>query len=222
MHWLEVAQESSLNHGRLTMRSRTLTALTAIAALAGAACSDDDPSDAPLTTGTVTASLTDAPSASALAAGQAAQLQSAFSGTFSGDARVEIYSEANGWVEVANEESAQVDLGGSAQTAVGSNTEIRADVPYSRVRLTITGGQAVIDAGAILGGLTLLADVTLSLGTSGDVVIEKDVTPFTVQADATSTLQIDLNSELWVTESNATAEAVAEAEMAAVATVVVM
>ena len=204
------------------MRSNTLITMTAIAALAGAACSDDDPTDVSVETGTVSARMTDAPDPVPVPGGNAAQIQSAFSGSFAGDARVEIYSESEGWVEVANAQSVQMDLGGTAQADLGSNTEVRADVPYTKVRMTISGGAATIDAGATLGGLVLLADLNLSLGTNGDVTIEKDVTPFTVQADASSTLQIDLNSELWVTDSNATAEAVTEAEMAAAANVVVM
>lgn len=201
------------------MRSNTLLTVTTLAALTAAACSDDTPTDANLQTGTVSATLVDEPSPVPVSDGSQAQIQAAFSGTIQAQTRVEIYSESDGWVEVAGSQSTQMVLGGSAQAVLGSSSEVRAGVPYTRVRLTMAGGEAVIDAGATLGSLLLLADLTLSLGDGGSVTIEKEITPFTVQADATSSLRIDLNSELWVTEDNADNESVSEEEMSSAADV---
>lgn len=212
--------------------TRTLLTTAALGlTLSAVACSDDDdPTDPTGDMGTVQATLVDDPDpqpAPWMAPGAASrttlarQLQAAFSGTFQGETRVEIYHPGDDrWVEVAGQSTTTLDLASNDQAVLGSSSQIDVGT-YTRMRLTITGGEAVIAAGATLGGIVLVADVTLDLGGSSNVVIEKDVA-VTVAADATTTLVIDLNSEAWVTEENTDDGTVTEGEMESAADVEAM
>ncbi|MEK9500751.1 DUF4382 domain-containing protein [Gemmatimonadota bacterium DH-20] len=200
------------------MTSKSLFSFTALAtaSLLAMGCGDDDPV-AVDDTGVVTATLVDSPDTPSSSNGvvdarRFDQVQAAFDGTFRGTTLVEIYSPADEqWFAVTGTSTTQLALGSSDWAELGSSSMIEAG-SYTRVRLTITGGEAVIEAGATLGGVQIGADVTLALGGSQDVVIEKDVA-FTVQANATTDLVIDLNSEMWVTEENVDEEEVTEDEM---------
>lgn len=210
------------------MMTRTLLTTAALGlALSAVACSDDDdPTDPMNDMGTVAATLVDGPDpqpvgATAAPTSLARQVEAAFSGTFQGDTRVEIYEPGEDqWVEVAGQSATTLDLASNDEAVLGSSSQIDVGT-YTRMRLTITGGEAVIAAGATLGGIVLVADVTLNLGGSGTVVIEKDVA-LTVAADATTTLVIDLNSEAWVTEENTDDGTVTEGEMESAADVETM
>lgn len=201
------------------MTSKSLFSLTALAtaSLLAMGCGDDNPV-ATDDTGVVTATLVDSPDTPSSSNGvvdarRFDQVQAAFDGSFRGNTRVEIYSpEDEQWIAVTGTSTTQLALGSSDWAELGSSSMIEAGVTYTRVRLTITGGEAVIEAGATLGGVQIGADVTLALGGSQDVVIEKDVA-FTVQANAATDLVIDLNSEMWVTEENVEEEEVTEDEM---------
>lgn len=210
------------------MMTRTLLTTAALGlTLSAVACSDDDdPTDPMGDMGTVQATLVDDPDPqpaprTASQTTLARQLQAAFSGTFQGETRVEIYHPGDDrWVEVAGQSTTTLDLASNDQAVLGSSSQIDVGT-YTRMRLTITGGEAVIGAGATLGGIVLVADVTLDLGGSSNVVIEKDVA-LTVAADATTTLVIDLNSEAWVTEENTDDGTVTEGEMESAADVEAM
>lgn len=204
------------------MTSKTLLTVAALGlTLSAVACGDDDSTTPTDETGTVQAVLTDGPDPQPV--GPAAmpvtrQIEAGFQGTFEGDTRVEIYSaDEDRWIEVATRSNTQLDLASTDQASLGSSTEIAAG-SYTRMRLTVTGGEAVIQAGATLGGIVLAADVTLRLGSGGQAVIEKDIA-FAVSSESTTTLTIDLNSEAWVTEENADDEEVSEEEMSEAADV---
>lgn len=203
------------------MTSKTLLTVAAIGlTLSSVGCSDDDPTDPADDMGTVQAVLMDDPDpqpAGGHVTPVARQIQAGFTGRLGGDTRVEIYSDDEGWVEVTSQSNTQLDLASNDQANLGSSTTIDAGA-YTRMRLTITGGEAVIEAGATIGGIVLGADVVLTLGSGGQAVIEKDIA-FNVSSDNTTTLTIDLNSEAWVTEENTDAEAVTEGEMTAAADV---
>ncbi len=207
------------------MTSKTLLSLTALAtvSLLAAGCDDDDPVGVD-DTGTVQAALVDTPTqqtAGALAATppRFQQLQLDFGGAFAGTTRVEIYSPADdSWVEIAGTSSTQLDLLSTDSAMLGGAVELDAGVSYTRVRLTITNGEAVVEAGATIGGIVLESDVSLDLGGDDAVVIEKDIA-LTVGSDTTTDLVIDLNSEGWVTANNLQDGVVSEAEMTAAASV---
>lgn len=195
---------------------KTIAQLTLIGMLGFVAgCSDNDPIDA----GSASAVLTDdAGSSSALresdsSAGMAVS-QNSFSGTFSSDAQVSISAEGATWVDLGSPASAQVALQSSGdETTVHANAVVPAGT-YTRVRLILSGGEANIDAGAVLGGITFTGSVSMSVGgTDNEVVIEKTVDPFTVTADSHVRILFDLNSELWVNQQNAEDEEVEDEEV---------
>lgn len=189
---------------------RALSLLMVPAALA--ACSDD--ATGPQDMGTVAAEVQDGPSAAPVAAARAPDAAAgSFAGTASGSAQVWIYSDAQGWVALGAPTNATLQMqSGNGTTVYGS-----ASVPvgsYTRVRLVLEGFNANISAGAVLGGLTLSAGVTIAMGGSdGRVEIEKSVTPFTVSAQSSTSIGFDLNSEAWVTEQSAQSKAAADAEI---------
>lgn len=207
------------------MSSKTLLSLTALAtaSLLSAACGDDDPLRVD-ETGVVSAMLIDSPDTQTAAAGDLStrrfdQVQASFDGSFQGRTLVEVYSpDENAWIAVTGTSTTQLDLGSTDRAELGGSSQIAAGVTYTRVRLTIVGGEAVIQAGASIGGLVVGADVALDLGSGGEVVIEKELS-FTVHADVETMLTIDLNSEAWVTEDNVESESVTEDEMESAAQV---
>lgn len=188
--------------------------LALVAAMLSGACSDPA---GPVDEGRVDAVLTDAPSSSqgvaSSGASPAPATASGFQGRMSGSAKVEIYSEARGWVALGSPESASVDLQSAAEARVHGEASAPSGT-YTRVRLVLSGGAADIAAGADLGGLVLGAAVRIVLGgDDGEVVVEKGVTPFTVSATTTATVRFDLNSEAWVTRYTAESKAAADAEI---------
>jgi hypothetical protein len=136
-----------------------------------------------------------------------------YSGTLDADAQVSIAGEGGVWVELGPPSSASLDL-----QASGSGIDLHGDVvvpvgTYMRVRLVLTGAQARMNTGSTIGGISLTASVTMSVGAGGTVVIEKEVPPFEVRADTRTTVHWDMNSEHWVTEENVEDEEVEEPEV---------
>lgn len=197
------------------IRSFTAAALLAPLALFLGACDDD--ATGPGATGTVRAEIYDGSGAGSAGPAPASQqagpaAASTASGTLSGTAQASVWSEARGWVELGSATDASLSMQSEETAAVGSAT-VDADT-YTRVRLVMEGFDADVQAGAVLGGLTLDAAVTITMGGSdGRVVIEKTVTPFTVSADADTRVRFDLNSETWVDQESAESRTAGDAEI---------
>lgn len=209
------------------------TAATLVLVLAAGACSDD--ATGPDGGGAATASATmhDSPN------GASGSLQQGFSKTYAqtsgsasysgsmqADVQVQVSADGSTWTDV-NEQatsSTRVDFHSSSETTVASEATVESGT-YSHVRIVMENTSATVDAGssfgASVGGLTLEADLTLDMGSSGRVVIEKEVGDFQVSADSNTTITTDVNSEAWVNQENVEAEAVtaAEIESATVVTV---
>ncbi len=201
---------------------RTLAVAALLAPLTLAACGDDD-ATGPGVMGTARAEIYDGSGSSSTGpapASQQAAAASAMSGTMSGTAQASIYSEARGWVELGSASNTSLTMQSEETATVGSAT-VEADT-YTRVRLVMEGFDADVQAGAVLGGLTLDAAVTITMGGSdGRVVIEKNVTPFTVRADADTRIRFDLNSETWVDQQSAESRTASDAEIVAATTATV-
>lgn len=191
---------------------RALSLLMVPAALA--ACSDD--ATGPGGMGSVSAEIQDGTSASGVPSAAAPAPEPAagsFAGTASGSAQVWIYSDAEGWIALGSPTNATLQMQSSDKTTVYGSASVPAG-SYTRVRLVLDGFHANIAAGGILGGLTLTAGVSITMGGSdGRVEIEKSVTPFTVSAQSSTSIGFDLNSEAWVTEQSAQSKAAADAEI---------
>lgn len=191
-----------------------LTTLLLPAALV--ACDDGSTGPEFESRGTVSAQVTDENSSSLSSAdgsSRSAARSSSFSGMASGRAHVEIWSETEGWVMLGSPAEANVALQSSSRSTLHSNVEV-ASGSYSRVRLVMEGFDASIAAGAVLSGFTLDSSATIRIGGSdGRVVIEKEVEPFTVNAEATANVVFDLNSEAWVDQESAESETASDSEV---------
>jgi hypothetical protein len=138
---------------------------------------------------------------------------SSYSGTLEADARVSISAGGGIWVDLGSPSSTSLDL--QASTG-GVDVHGQVEVPvgvYTRVRLSLSGARARLDAGGTIGGVTLSASTILTVGANGTVVIEKEVPPFEVRADTHTTIRWYVNSHLWVDEQNVEDEEVEEQEV---------
>lgn len=201
-----------MNAKRSTL-TRILT--TTLGALVLGACSD---STGPEGQARVTATISDAPGPATVAyySGDPGPQPAAFSfsGQMQGSAQVFIYSEAHGWVSLGSPAAATLALQSSNATTVHGTASVPAGT-YTRVRLVLDGTAAHIGAGADLGGLILGAGVTITMGGSdGRIEIEKSVSTFRLLANTSVTLDFDLNSEAWVNQTTAQAQAVSDTEVA--------
>lgn len=198
------------------MRYTTIAAVLAILGTT-AACSDNDPVEA--RPGSASAVITDdASSSGAFQSDEGSAYRSEGASTFSGslnaDAEVAISADGQTWIDLGSPTRVNVALQSSGdETAVHTNASVPATT-YSRVRLTLSGGQANVDAGALLGGITFSSALAIRVGGSDNrVVIEKEVQPFTVTADAHARIIFDLNSEGWVDKENAEDETAEDEEV---------
>lgn len=198
------------------MRSTTTFALLALLG-AATACTDDDPVEGG--TASVSATITDdASSPSAFQAGDGttmyAQADGHFSGSLSSDARVAISTDGESWVDLGSPSQVTVALQSSGQETTVHNRAAVAAGTYTRVRLTLSNARAELDAGAVLGGISFTSAVSIRVGGADQqVVIEKQVEPFTIHADTHARITFDLNSEGWVDEQAAEEESVEDQEV---------
>ena len=197
--------------------------LAALIPLAVVSCGDDPASietEEPLVEeGYVTAAMHD--SAAVLPADRSTPAPAdsmAYDGTLSGTAQVEIYSDTDGWISLGDPVDVSFEIYCEESALIRSDVVV-ANGTYSQVRVTLGGFVANIDAGALIGTVAFANATTVTLGTSGSVVIEKSITPFTITTDSRTTLVFDLNSESWLDATDATNGSVAGEEIAA-ATVV--
>lgn len=187
-------------------RKLAASALAMVLCAAAAGCGDPTG----VGQGTVSATMYDGSSAGQQASMQpsvqpasSSRSSSSYQGQASGSAQVYIYSEAEGWVSLGFPANVNVTLQSDDETAVHAAATVPAET-YTQVRLVLDGFQANVDAGAVLGGVTFSAAVSVRMGGSdGYVEIEKSVTPFTVTANGGASLRFDLNTEVWMDEETA-------------------
>lgn len=130
---------------------------------------------------------------------------SQYTGTISGNFSVAVSADGTVWHNLGSPNGITVQAQSTTNT---TNVHGEVTIPagtYARVRLTMSNARATVDAGGQIGGITLDADIEVTVAAGGEVVIEKQVQPFTVSGDASVRTEIlfDLNSELWLTEQNA-------------------
>lgn len=197
----------------LTTRTTSLV-LTGLAVLGISACGDSTGPDGP---GAVDVVMYDGSSASG-AAPYAAAASDSYSGTFSGDVTVEVSEDGATWVDVTSATSTAVTLQSEDQTTVVDSTEVNGG-SYSHVRITLHNASAHIDSGATIDGNVLSAVADISIGGGSDVVIEKEIFPFTVAADTHMVIMVDLNSEAWVDSESVNSGTTTEAAIDSATTV---
>jgi hypothetical protein len=184
-------------------------------ALPLSACSDDatGPDGDGDESGQMSAAMQDSPSGSGSAV-DVAFTHASMSGSMSADAKVQVSADGSTWVDLGSPKSTNMQLHTTGNTTtVHSNATVSTGT-YAHVRLVLENASATVDAGSELGSTVLDASVNLTLGgSSGQVVVEKQIQPVTVSAESHNTVVFDLNSAAWITEENVGAQAVSEAEI---------
>jgi hypothetical protein len=188
-----------------------------------AAC-DDDPSG-PDGSGRIEAfviddpqsaspSVTDAPG-DGIAIDRSTTGRAAFTGTAQGDFQASISVDGQTWVDLGSLNGITVDLQTTGQeTSVHGEQSVPVGT-YAHVRLILDGVNAELSAGSVIGAITLGVDTFVSVNGGGQVVIERTIPPFSIEADADARLVFDLNAEAWLTESALTLGSAAAAEVQA-------
>lgn len=207
------------------LRRNAPGALGLIAVLAVVpACSDD--ATGPDGEATMSVVATDDPSSQSasmtkdvvLAGFLAQQSGASYSGQFTANAQVQVSTDGSTYVDVGPPQQVTVQLQSSDGSATIHTDAALEAQSYSRVRLVLEGAQASLDAGSEVGTTVLDAALSLDVGGGSQVVIERQAS-VDVGADSETTLVFDVNSEAWVTEENAQAEAVAASEVESATTV---
>lgn len=137
-----------------------------------------------------------------------------YDGVVTGSAKIEIYSEDGGWTSLGDAVDVSVDIYCEHAVEVRSDVSVPADT-YSQLRLTLTGFEASVGAGAVVDGVTYDQPFVVTLGGGDPVVVEKSVSPFTLDAGASARLVFDLNTEVWMDDVVIAAGAVPESEVRA-------
>jgi hypothetical protein len=206
--------------GSANTRSRGAVAILFATVLLGG-CGED--TTGPALTGSAQAYVADEPSSGTATAGdpqavssgpsQSGHGSSSYSGTLDADAQVSISASGDVWIDLGPPSAMSLALQASND---GMDVHGQVEVPvgvYPRVRLVLTGAEARLNAGGTIGGITLSATTTLSVGADGTVLIEKQVPPFEVRADTHTSVHWDLNSHFWIHEENVQDEEVEEQEV---------
>ncbi|MEX2582034.1 MAG: hypothetical protein WD766_02100 [Gemmatimonadota bacterium] len=120
--------------------------------------------------------------------------------TISVTARVDVWTDADGWVELTDRaETRALALGGAEATTVTtarlrSGTYKRVRIRFEEVRASGTGGTTV-EAG--IGG----ADVRVDIAANSAAIVERDV-EIRIRADAGSRLTMNLNADAWLAQAS--------------------
>lgn len=204
--------------GRRTMAGVGVTILTLAMGVGWTACDDDPAAPGGDDTGTVEAVVTDDPQSASPSAATLVRRSTApaavFTGTASGDFRVDISTDGSTWVQLGSLNGISLELQSAIdETSVHGEQTVAAGT-YTRVRLVLENAAADLSAGSVIGGITLGADASVSVAGGGQVVIERAV-QFQVTASSRTRVVFDLNSEAWITESAVTAGTAAQSEVEA-------
>lgn len=204
--------------------ARGVAALCALAvALTG--CSDDGtgPNDGD-ETGTMQTAARDGGGASEQGGHAAfdlgAQTEGDVSGQVTGQATVEVQTETGAWQEIGTlaDMSMNAELRSEGSSSMGS-AEVEART-YDGVRIVLEDVEADVEAGSDLGVGPIDVSVSVAIAGGSQVVVEHNA-PFTVQADGTAEVTLDLNSHVWLDEESVEAETVTAAEFESAATILV-
>ncbi len=145
----------------------------------------------------------------------------AYQGSLTTNANAFIAANGTQWVQLGSPNGITVKL----QNADSTNVHGAVDAPvgtYTRVRLVLRDVEVVVKAGASVGGITLTSDVTLAVGgTDREVVIETQVAPFVVTENDRVTVDIRLDSGVWINAQNLQTRTVPDAAIIAAATIAV-
>lgn len=160
-------------------------ALLPFLAVAGA-CGDDG--TGPSGSGSMSAVLVDFP----IGGG------SALAGAFEADVEVQVSADGSAWENVGAASSVVVGLQADEPVTVGGEVEVSGG-DYRHVRATVSGAVATLDAGSVVGGETLDEPARIEVAGGEEVVVEREVFSFRVDAETAMTVVVDVRSVDWVT-----------------------
>lgn len=187
-------------------------------------CSDDG-TTGPDDDGSVEAMVTDDPgSGSASISSRDARFSQSFAGStfqgeFQGQARVQISADGATWIDLGPAQNVSFTMQSSDDAVVNASATVPAR-SYTRVRLILSDADATVEAGSTIGGITLDANVLVSVNGGSEFMVEKTAS-FTVTADSETTVLFDLNSESWIDETAVTTQTATSAAVQSATTVVV-
>jgi hypothetical protein len=207
-----------MRNERSSFKAATWSVLALTALLPLAACGDDDPTGPGTEQGTMEAVVRDGGAAQAAAGVPSSQQTNEVSGQFEGQMRIEVRVDG-AWQTVSGLSNVTIDaeLRGGDSAAGSATVQART---YERARIIVSNASADVDAGSTIGVGPIEVDVTVTIAGGGDVVIEYNQ-PVTVQAQGTTRLVLDLNSEAWLTSNAVQAGAVTSAAFQSAASVIV-
>lgn len=196
------------------MRSLTTAALAAVLVLGMGAC-DEAATGAAAGQSRMEVGMRGDDGTAGASASRASDARYSLSGGASGSvdvrARVWVETRAGEWVEVTNGmESQTVQASGSDGGRLLASAEVEAS-EYRRVRVEFDRVRANVVGGITIGTGLLSGSVSVSSGSDGTIVVERDV-DFAARAGATSRIDVNLNAEEWLQSADAETHAVAEAE----------
>lgn len=174
-------------------------AVAALVAVA-AACGEGSPSDIEDETATAPVTGVVHDSAAVLPPGRTSMSpadSTDYEGVASGSAQIEVFSDAGGWISLGEAATVTFDIYCEEAAVVQGDVQIDVDT-YTMVRLTLTGFETSVLAGAVIQGTTYPDPFGVAFGAGDPVVIEKSVDPFTLTAGSTTAIRFDLNTELWL------------------------
>ena len=196
-------------------RSLTTAALAAALVLGMGACDGDATGAAAGKSRMEVAMRGDDGGSSGASASRASDARYSLGGGASGSvevrARVWVETRAGEWMEVTNgAESETVEASGSDGGRLLASAKVDAS-EYRRVRVEFDRVQGNVVGSITIGTGLLSGSVSVSSGTDGKIVVERDV-DFEARAGATSHIDVNLNAQEWLQSADAETHAVAEAE----------
>ncbi len=128
-------------------------------------------------------------------------------GHFRGTFIVAVFSEEGGyWVDIGRRAEMETTLGNPRPVTL---VESVGDVPpgtYNRIRVLVCHSSVELEPGSRVGARTVDAPASVHLTETGDVIVEREVEPFRVGPERRVELDIDLNTERWLTEEAVTSD----------------
>lgn len=167
---------------------RALLAFALLPSLAAAgACGDDG--TGPSGPGSMSAVLVDSPVDGG---------GSGLAGTFEADVVVQVSTDGSAWEDVGDASSVVVGLQADEPVSVGREVEVPAG-DYRHLRVRISGAAAELDAGSVVGGEPLDEPADIEVADGEEIVVEREVFSFRVDAETAMSVVVDVRSDDWVT-----------------------
>lgn len=196
--------------------SRTTRVVATVAVLGGFAGCEEGTTPAEPTGRVEVETIGDRDGASSAATRSSSTSDSggAAEGTIDIRARVDLWTQANGWVELDGgaAHAARVDASGASTASllaaeVEARSYARVRVVFEEVRANVTGG---VQGGA---GAALEGEVRVGADGSSDPAVVERAVEVRVSGGGTTRLVVDLNADAWLSKADPQTRTVARSEL---------